>query len=242
MYDELALYYDRMYSEKRYAEEASRLRALVRRHGPLGARSLLDVACGTGGHLQYLARWFDIRGIDASASMLRVARTRLPGVPLSRGRMESFELAEEFDVITCLFSAIGYVRTLPALEATMRNFARHLRPGGIVIIEPWLAPEEYRTGSSHLLTYDTPELRLARMNNSDRDGNDSILEFHYLIAPAGRPVRYVRDRHVLGLFSVPQILERMRRAGLRSRHYRRGLGSSHDRGLYVGVRPLRRKG
>ncbi len=44
--------------------------------------------------------------------------------------MESFDLAKEFDVITCLFRAIGYVRTLPALEATLRNFARHLRPGG----------------------------------------------------------------------------------------------------------------
>lgn len=151
--------------------------------------------------------------------------------------MESFDLAKEFDVITCLFSAIGYVRTLPALEATLRNFARHLRPGGVVIIEPWLAPEEYRVGHSHLITHNTPELRLARMSVGERRGNESIIEFHFLIATPGGPVRYLRDSHVMGPFTVPDTLERMRRAGLRARHFRTGLGTGHDRGLFVGVRP-----
>ncbi len=237
MYGGLASYYDPLHSAKGYAEEGRRVRDVVRRFGPPHARTLLDVACGTGGHLQYLQRWFECRGLDASAPMLRIARRRVPGVPLTRGRMESFRLAARFDVITCLFSAIGYVRTLPALEGTLRNFARHLRPGGVAVIEPWIAPEEYRAGTSHLFTFDTPQLRIARMNVSARRGNQSILEFHYLVAEPGRPVRYARDRHVLGLFSVPQTLERMRRAGFRARFFPRGLSTRRDRGLYVGVRP-----
>ncbi|MGD0719150.1 MAG: class I SAM-dependent methyltransferase [Thermoplasmata archaeon] len=237
MYGELASYYDRLYPGKRYAEEGRGVRDVIRRFGPPHARTLLDVGCGTGGHLQYLQRWFHCRGLDASTSMLRIARRRVPGVPFTRGRMESFHLAERFDAITCLFSAIGYVRTLPALEATLQNFARHLRPGGVVVIEPWIAPEEYRKGTSHLITFDTPQLRIARMNVSERSGNRSIIDFHYLIAEPGRPVRYARDRQIMGLFSVPQVMERMRRAGLRARHFPRGLSPRRDRGLYVGVRP-----
>lgn len=240
MYGELASYYDAIYSQKRYVEEARRVREIVRRLGPPRARTLVDVACGTGGHLRYFQQWFDCRGLDASASMLRIARKRVPEVPLARGRMESFRLAERYDVITCLFSAIGYVRTLPALEATFRNFVRHLRPGGIVIVEPWLAPTQYRTGSTHLITHDTPKLRIARMSVAGRRRNESIIEFHYLIAMPGRQVRYTRDPHVMGLFSVPEVLERMRRAGLGARHFRRGLGVSHDRGLFVGIRPIAR--
>ncbi len=238
MYDDLAAYYDRIYSEDRYRTEARRLWEVVRRYGPPHARTLLDVACGTGGHIQYLQRWFDCRGIDASPSMLRLARRRLPGVPFTRGRMESLRLSDRFDVITCVFSAIGYVRTLPALEATLHHFARHLRPGGIVIIEPWLAPEDYRPGYYHLITHNTPELRLARLSVGERRGNESIIEFHFLIATPGRPVRYLRDPHVLGLFTVPEMLERMRRAGLRGRHFRRGLGPGRDRGLFIGLRPI----
>ncbi|NNN17801.1 MAG: methyltransferase domain-containing protein [Thermoplasmata archaeon] len=237
MYDELASYYDRIYSEARYGSEARRVRAIVQRFGPARARTLLDVACGTGGHLQYFRRWYDAQGLDASAAMLRLARQRLPRVPFTQGRMESFDLGQEFDVITCLFSAIGYARTLPALETTLRNFARHLRPGGVVIIEPWLAPEEYRVGHSHLITRNTPELRLARLSVGERRGNESIIDFHFLIATPGGPVRYLRDPHVMGLFTVPDTLERMRRAGLQARHFRRGLGHGHDRGLFVGIRP-----
>lgn len=238
MYDELAKYYDRIYSEDRYEAEGLRLREVLRRYGPSPARTLLDVACGTGGHIQYLQRWYDCRGIDASEPMLRLARRRLPAVPFTRGRMESFRLDERFDVITCLFSAIGYVRTRSALEATLRNFARHLRPGGIAVIEPWLAPEAYRRGHTHLTTYNTPELRLARMSVGERRGRESIIDFHYLIATPGRPVRYLRDPHVMGLFTTPETLERLRRAGLRGRHLRRGLSPNHDRGLFLGVRPI----
>lgn len=236
MYDELAKYYDAIYASKDYRAESRTVRDVLRRYGPPGARTLLDVGCGTGGHLVPLAEWFDVRGVDASAAMLRIARRKLPHVPFSRGRMESFHLRQRFDAITCLFSAIGYVRTLPALEATMHNFAHHLRPGGVVVIEPWIPPEQWISGHAGLVTHDAPALKIARMNVTTRRGRRSILDFHYLIATPGDPVRHYQDRQVLGLFTVPETLERMRRAGLRARHLSRGLGHGHRRGLYVGVR------
>ena len=74
MHDELASYYDRICSEARYGSEARRVRAIVRRFGPPRARTLLDVVCGTEGHLQYFQRWYAAQGIGACASMLRLAR------------------------------------------------------------------------------------------------------------------------------------------------------------------------
>jgi SAM-dependent methyltransferase len=35
-----------------------------------GARSLLDPACGTGRHVEYLTRWHEVEGPDADPAML----------------------------------------------------------------------------------------------------------------------------------------------------------------------------
>ncbi|MCI4354671.1 MAG: class I SAM-dependent methyltransferase, partial [Thermoplasmata archaeon] len=76
LYYDLAEYYDRIYASKDYAAEARRLTRLALRLCP-GARTLLDVACGTGRHLATFREQFEVQGLDASAPMLRVARRRL---------------------------------------------------------------------------------------------------------------------------------------------------------------------
>jgi ubiquinone/menaquinone biosynthesis C-methylase UbiE len=236
-YGRLAEVYDRVYAWKDYAGESRRIRALVRTYGPRRARTLLDVACGTGGHLRYLSRRFECTGLDTSPAMLRVARRRLPHVRFVRGRMESLQLPARFDVITCLFSAIGYVRSERDLRRTLRGFARHLNPGGVVIVEPWFAPGAYRPGRFHLGTYGTKASPIARMNRSDRRGNRSILDMHYLVA-GPRGVAHWVERHDLGLFPVATSLAAYRAAGLRARYLRDGF--LRGRGLFVAVRPATR--
>ena len=54
--------------------------------------------------------------------------------------MADFDLPRRFDVIICLFSSIGYAKTLNRLQKTLTNLARHLRPDGIVVIEPFFSP------------------------------------------------------------------------------------------------------
>ena len=80
------------------------------------ARTLLDVACGTGRHLEYLRSSFETEGVDADDAMLDVARARLRDVPLSVGDMRDLDLGRRFDVVTCLFSAIGFVYDLEVLS------------------------------------------------------------------------------------------------------------------------------
>ena len=47
--------YDAVYSDKDYAGESQRLASIIRERVPM-ARTLLDVACGTGRHIEYLAQ------------------------------------------------------------------------------------------------------------------------------------------------------------------------------------------
>src|SRR5687768_8716119 len=111
MYTKSARFYDALYRTKDYEAAVGQLRGLIDRH-VCSARSLLDVACGTGKHLDHLQHYYTVEGLDISPSMLEVAKQRLPGVPLHVGDMVDFDLGRVFDVVTCLFSSIGSVRTL----------------------------------------------------------------------------------------------------------------------------------
>lgn len=117
---------------------------MVRHLGRSEKTSWLDVACGTGRHLEFLRQKYSVMGVDGSREMLQIARRRLPGIRLVLGDMRSFRVHRRFDVVSCLFSAIGHLPSDRDVRATFANFERHLNPGGIAIVEPWIEPSAFR--------------------------------------------------------------------------------------------------
>ena len=229
----LAPYYDLLNDGKDYRKESEQLTTIARRFGRGPPTSWLDVACGTGRHLEFLRRRFETVGVDASAAMLRIARRRLPGVPLVRADMRNFRLGRRFDVVSCLFGAIGHLTTKRDLRATFTSFARHLNPGGVVIAEPWLDPSSFHTASTYLRTHVGPEVVVARLAFSARRGRRSVIHYHFLIGEQGRGVRYFHEQDAGLLVSHAELADLMRSAGLRPRFL--GHGLIPGRGLLVGV-------
>ncbi len=230
MFSRSADLYDALYATfKDYEAEAARLRELIAEGVPRAA-TLLDVACGTGKHLELLREDFEVTGLDLDPELLGIARERLAGVDLHEGDMTGFDLGRRFDVVLCLFSSIGYVRKDERLRAAIAAMARHLEPGGLLVVEPWLAPEAWREGHVAMLVLDEPELKVVRMNRADRDGDVSVIDFHYLIGTPER-VNHFTERHELGLFTDGQYRDAFAAAGLVVEHDPEGL---MGRGLYLG--------
>ena len=91
MYERSARLYGLIYATSRFkpvAEWAAEVDAIIRERNP-SARTLLDVACGTGHHLSYLRDRYSVEGVDISDEMLQVARARLPDVPLHHADMRT---------------------------------------------------------------------------------------------------------------------------------------------------------
>ena len=221
--------YDAVYASIRdYPREAAELDRLIQERRP-GARTLLDIACGTGAHLEHLTG-YEVEGLDLDPEMLGVARERLPNVPLHEGDMADFELRKRFDAVVSMFSSIGYVLTEERLRSAVASMARHLEPGGVLVVEPWLSPEVWVDRHVGAVFVDQPELKIARMNVGEREGNLSIFEFEYLVGTPNGLERF-NERHELGLFTVEQYLEAFRAAGLEVDHDPEG---PMGRGLYIG--------
>ncbi len=123
MYKILAKYYDLIYHWKDYEKEAYSIKDLIKKYKKSDGNKLLDVGCGTGKHLEYFKDEFSCTGIDINNEMVEVAKTKFKNVILVQGNMIHFNLKTEFDVILCLFSSIGYVKTYSNLEKTM-NYLR----------------------------------------------------------------------------------------------------------------------
>jgi SAM-dependent methyltransferase len=224
--------YDAVYATmKDYRAEAERVHELVEARRP-GARTLLDVACGTGAHLEHLARHYDVEGLDLDPDMLAVARERLPGVPLHEADMAAFELGRTFDAVVCLFSSIAYVRTLERLERAVASMAAHLEPGGVLVIEPWVLPEQWDARRLHAVFVDEPDLKIARMSVPPPLAREQTLEFHYLVATRDG-IEHFTERHDIAMFTHDEYVGAVGAAGVRVEHDPDGLVG---RGLYVGVR------
>ncbi len=230
MFSESAELYDLIYAQlKDYAAEAERVAALIRQVHP-EATQLLDVACGTGEHARLLSRHgFHVDGIDLDPAMVRLAAAKVPTGDFRVADMADFTLGRSYDAVLCLFSSIGYVRTLANVERTLVSFRRHLAPGGVVIVEPWFAPGVLQAGRVTVNTAEAEGVKVCRMAHTQVEGRTSRLRMDYLI---GRPdgIRHASELHELGLFTLEEMQACFRAARLAADYDPVGLT---ERGLYV---------
>ncbi len=245
-YSKLAKIYDALYSFKNYEAEAKRLHEIIADKKTSPGNALLDVACGTGSHLSFLKKHYAVEGLDFTPEMLEVAHTRQPQELFHLGDMRTFDLGRRFDVVTCLFSSIGYLKSPAELRETTVNMARHLLPGGVLIIEPWLTEETWKAGGIHALYVDKPEFKIARGWIFRRPMADCRLSngFDMLIRDsAGHRRAHLTQKHELFLFSNAEYIEAFNAAGLDVIYDEKGL---MNRGLFIGtsitLKPKRRFG
>lgn len=234
MYKELAKYYDLIYSWKDYKGEVNKIKNLIKNYKESDGNELLDVGCGTGKHLEYLKKDFSCTGSDINNEMLEIARENISDVEFIEADMITMDLKSTFDIILCLFSGIGHVKTYENLKKTIITFSNHVKKGGVAIIEPWLTKSTYDAGRPGMTTYDSEDIKIARLNTTKIQNNLSILEFHYLICERNKDAKYFEDKHELGLFETDIFIDYMKEAGLKAEFLKDGL--MKGRGLYIGIK------
>jgi SAM-dependent methyltransferase len=215
VYDRSAALYDAIYQGigKDYAAESGEIVDLIRARRS-DASTLLDVACGTGGHLEHLRRVFTVEGLEASPHMAAIARAKLgTAVAVHEDDMRRFDLGRRFDAVTCLFSSIGYLRTPDELTQALTTMARHLVAGGVLVVDPWFFPDAWRDGHVTALAAADEGVAIARVSTSHRLGRISLLDYHYTVATSEGVDRFT-ERHELALFTQADYESALREAGL----------------------------
>jgi SAM-dependent methyltransferase len=116
------------------SDRAAVVRGLIERHHP-SARTVLELACGTGSILAHLRSQYDVAGLDRSPEMLSLAAEKLPDVRLIEGDMTQFALEERFDVLLCVYDSINHLLEFAAWEAVFDRVREHLADDGIFVFD-----------------------------------------------------------------------------------------------------------
>jgi SAM-dependent methyltransferase len=229
MFSKSAQWYDAIYGFKDYQQESTAIINLLKNEHPQ-AKTLLDVACGTAEHDKYFSRVYQVDGFDLNPEFVKIASHKNLGSQYFVADMTDFELNKTYDIILCLFSSIGYVKTLDKMVKTLMCFKKHLNIGGILVVEPWFTPDAWKTGEpAHMLTAETGDAKICRMNVSEREGTLAIINFHYLVGTC-KGIQYFTERHELGLFTVNEMKNAFKETGFIVKVDPEGLTG---RGLYI---------
>ncbi len=110
-----------------------------------GAGGVVDVACGTGAVLLYLAqRGIEVDGTDLSAEMCRVASEKAEALGLRlnilQADMTAFSSGRKYSLAIIARSGFMHLPTQELQIRALRNLREQLLPGGILTLntfDPW---------------------------------------------------------------------------------------------------------
>lgn len=234
-------FYDRIYADKDYAAEVSQVLEMVAELGVTPA-SVLDVACGTGAHLAEFARsGLSIAGIDLAVGMVDSANLRLVGhrsagpmeTPVAVGDLVDFDLGRRFDLVTCLFSSIGYAGSSEGLQSAVAAMARHLNPGGAIVVEPFYPPGMWLDAKLGHDLMELDGLTVVRLARSGRREDLALIDFLHAV---GTPDGFTtwEEHHELLLAEPEAYLDAIARCGMTGRFEPEGFSfRGGGRGLVV---------
>lgn len=208
-FEQFAPFYDVVYAAagKDYQREARDVLTAVRRIVP-NASTLLDVGCGTGGHLRWWREDLQCTGVDRCDAMLDVARQTMPEVRFTHADMTSLQLGKSFDIVTCMFASLAYLPTPTDASTAIERMAAHLSEDGVLVMEPGVFLEDVLEPEPSELTCSVGEATVTRHTHAQITGDRLEIKFDLTIEEPGVPSRAMTEVHSMQLLARTEF-ERM---------------------------------
>src|SRR2546423_6829528 len=133
--------YEWAFSHRDVAREVDAVTRWYERHGPRRRLAgALELGAGPAQHAIELARrGIAVTALDRSATMRafagRQARAAAVALEIAGGDLRAFDLGTRFDAVLCVGDSAAHLHDLDALVSHLASVGRHLRPGGIYVME-----------------------------------------------------------------------------------------------------------
>lgn len=134
LYADLSAYYDQFCAGIDYAQQCDFTRRAFDCFASSGGRDYLDLACGTGAHIDAMQGYgFHATGLDINVAMLAQARQRCPDAAFVLADMAELDAPACYDLISCFLYSIHYNHPLQRLQQTLYSVYAALKPGGVFV-------------------------------------------------------------------------------------------------------------
>jgi SAM-dependent methyltransferase len=212
-------YYDLLYRDKDYAAEAGYVHDLIARYRP-GAKTVLDLGCGTGRHAALLAqRGYQVAGVDLSEEMLNVARKGAPKLDFTQGDVRTVRLGKTFDVVASLFHVMSYQTSNDDLRAALATIREHLAPGGVFVFDCWYGPAVLTSRpETRIKRLEDEAIQVTRLAEPVLHPNRSVVDVNYHVLIRDKQsgaVEELRETHAMRYLFAPEVQLLLDGAGLK---------------------------
>lgn len=134
-YKRFAYYYDDVYEQLDYTLWLDFIKPYLKE-----SSSILDLACGSGTLAILLSlNNFSVEGLDLSESIIDIAKEKAKmnhlHIPFYVGDMTSFTLDKTYDVITCFFDSVNFLKRKEDIQNLLSSVHRHLNSNGLFIFD-----------------------------------------------------------------------------------------------------------
>ena len=187
-------------------------------------KTVLDLTCGTGCQVFYLAkRGYKIIGSDFSPDLLKIARKKAKKEKLDLkfidGDMRTTKVGS-FDAVITMFNAVGHL-TKAGFEKAMRNINKNLKDGGIYVFDIFnleALTEEVVSNFSMYKHKKFNDTQLHSVQCSTIDKKNGFLtsyDNHVLQKKAEEPVR-INNKFSLQVYNAKELKQMLAKCGFKT--------------------------
>jgi SAM-dependent methyltransferase len=216
-----ANYYDFLYEDKNYEQECDFLEEAIKKYSGITVKNILELGSGTGGHAIPLAkRNYKMTGIDASEGMLKLAKQKTAQLNLKMDLqlcdIREFEFGRKFDTVICMFAVFNYITETGDIIKTLQKVKKHLKKGGLFIIDIWNGLAVMRImPSTRVKIIEKGKIKIIRAVEPELDAVNHLCSNHYtmLILEKDRVVEEIKETHVMRYLFPQEIKHYLEQAG-----------------------------
>lgn len=183
----------------------------------VGNGTIVDLGCGSGASsLIFTEAGFDVVGIDVSAAMIDIAKSRNPRATFIVGDMHGAELPQAAAVVSfneCLAYVIEEGDHGPTLQSLFRRLRHALGPGGLFVFD--MLDETPHAGSDRNVRFVETE-NSSIVVEATRRGNLLTRDIT-LFRKDGASYRRTRETHVQRLYDPASIIASLTKEGFATR-------------------------
>lgn len=210
IFENYGRYYDLFYQSKDYLQEVSFLEKVG--NFQIG-QSVLDLGCGTGGHIIPLAlRGYQATGVDLSKTMIDQAQDKAflqnASITFLQGDVRSVRMGTKFDRVISMFAVMGYQIKNSDFLSALRTAREHLEVNGFFIFDAWFGPavlaQRPETRVTELSSKGTRIIRIAKPEMNALE-NTVIVNYTILRLDHDKVLDQTYESHSMRFFFATEV-------------------------------------
>lgn len=222
-FKDYAYYYNLIYNDKNYKEEAEQIASLLRKYGCTRENAtVLNLGCGTGRHDAELDKLgYQMTGIDMSEDMIQIAKGSSKLFAMNAefevADIREYDPCKRYDAVISLFHVMSYQNENADVMKAFTTAAKALDKGGIFIFDAWYGPG---------VLSDKPSVRVKQVEDKENIvyryahpimyAEENIVDVCYdvlVINKKDATAKQIKEVHKMRYFFVPEVTMLLEMAG-----------------------------